>query len=318
MSPITPGSELGRVISIKKELINLLSKVIAITNPSNTNILTIQLKVKLILANIKRVKALRSSYLQLVERDNQSINAELNSINNIMTSGVIIKNINKDINIQTLNLLMDNLNTLSLQITRAIIQTDNHILFLDTHARRAMASSHLPSSPSSLRTSPGLPLPLPPPPPPPPSPPSLSPFLLSPLLLSPHSLSPLSLSPLPLSPLPLSPQEPGLTRQRAIGRDSLTIFLPPNFPLPNLDRSPAHPSRVQSPRHSSVSSSTSSSDHEDGGFGFGFGFGLKYHKKRSNKRANYTKNYTKRRETRSSKMKKKARSLRKPRRRRLL
>jgi hypothetical protein len=281
MSPITPGSELGRVISIKKELRNLLSKVIAITNPSNTNIRTIQLKVKLILANIKRVKTLRSSYLQLVERDNQSINAELNTINNIITSGEIIKNINKNINSQTLNLLMDNLNALILQITRAIIQTHNHILFLDTHARIAMASTHLPSSPSSLVTLP---------PPPPPSPPSLSPLLLS--------------------PLPLSPQEPGLTRQRALGRNSPEIFLPPDFLQDNLDRSPAHPSRVQSPRHSSVSSSTSSSDHEDVGFGFGLKYRKKRSKKRSKKRANYTKNYTKRRETRSSKMKKKARSLR--------
>ena len=229
-----------------------------------------------------------------------------------MTIGVSIKNINENISSQTLNLLMDNLNTLSLHITRAINQTDNHILFLDTHARLAMPSSHLPSSPSSLRTSPGLPLPPPPLPPPLPSPPSLSPHPLSP-----RSPSPPSLSPLLLSPLPLYPQEPGLTRQRALGRISPTIFLPRDFLQDNLDRSPAHPSRVQSPRHSSVSSSTSSSDHEDGGFGFG----LKYHKKRSNKRANYTKNYTKRRETRSSKMKKKAtkaRSLRKPRRRRLL
>jgi hypothetical protein len=134
-----------------------------------------------------------------------------------------------------------------------------------------------------------LPPPLPPPPPlltlpppPPPSPPPPSPPSLSPLLLS--------------------PREPGLTRQRALGRNSPTIFLPPDFLQANLDRSPAHPSRVQSPRHSSASSSTSSSDHEDGGFGFG----LKYRKKRSNKRANYTKNYTKRRETRSSKMKKRA------------
>jgi hypothetical protein len=198
MSPITPGSELGRVISIKKELINLLSKVIAITNPSNTNIRTIQLKVKLILANIKRVKALRSSYLQLVERDNQSINAELNSINNIITSGEIIKNINKNINSQTLNLLMDNLNALILQITRAINQTDNHILFLDTHARIAMASSHLPSSPSSLLTSPGL-------------------------SISPHS-------PVSLPPIPSNPQPTGLHRQRALGHISLDLLPPPPPP----------------------------------------------------------------------------------------
>ena len=115
----------------------------------------------------------------------------------------------------------------------------------------------------------------PPPPPPPPRPPPPPPS--SPLSLSHRSLSPRSLSP------PLL----------------LHNFLDP-------DRSPAHPSRVQSPQHSPVSSSTSSSDHEDVGFGFGFGFGLKYRKKRSNKRANYMK----RRGTRSLKMKKKARKTR--------
>jgi hypothetical protein len=92
--------------------------------------------------------------------------------------------------------------------------------------------------------------------------------------ISPHS-------PPSLSPLPLSPQEPGLRRQRAIGRPSLNILsLPPPPPPTSL---------------------ASSSDEE--------GFGLKYRKKRSKKRANYTK----RRETRSSKMKKKARSSRKTR-----
>jgi hypothetical protein len=81
-----------------------------------------------------------------------------------------------------------------------------------------------------------------------------------------------------LPPIPSNPHAPGLSRQRAIGRPSLNILsLPPPPPPTSL---------------------ASSSDEE--------GFGLKYRKKRSNKRANYTKNYTKRRETRSSKMKKRA------------
>jgi hypothetical protein len=77
-----------------------------------------------------------------------------------------------------------------------------------------------------------------------------------------------------LPSIPSNPRAPGLSRQRAIGRPSLNILpLPPPPPPTSL---------------------ASSSDEE--------GFGLKYRKKRSKKRANYTK----RRETRSSKMKKKA------------
>jgi hypothetical protein len=93
--------------------------------------------------------------------------------------------------------------------------------------------------------------------------------------ISPHS-------PVSLSPIPSNPHAPGLSRQRAIGRPSLNILsLPPPPPPTSL---------------------ASSSDEE--------GFGLKYRKKRSKKRSKKRANYTKRRETRSSKMKKKARSLR--------
>jgi len=84
MSPIPHESELGRLIAIKKELGNLLIRISAITNMSNTNIATIKLKVKLIIANIKRVKTLRTSYLQ-------SFNNDLNSINSIISSGETIK-----------------------------------------------------------------------------------------------------------------------------------------------------------------------------------------------------------------------------------
>lgn len=134
MSPITPDSQLGRLIAIKKELTNLSSKISAITNMSNTNNVTVNLKVKIIVANIKRVKTLWSSYLQLFEHDNQTINEQLNSsIINIFNSGLTIKNIR--INSQT---LIGNLHTLSLQTTRAIIQTANLVSIIDLNERRSL------------------------------------------------------------------------------------------------------------------------------------------------------------------------------------
>lgn len=129
MSPISPESELGRLIAIKKELGNLLTKISAITNMSNTNIATIKLKIKLIIANIKRVKALTTSYLQ-------SFNNDLNSINSIISSGETIKNIN--INSHRLNSLISNLDTLSLQTTTAIVQTANLVSALDLNERREL------------------------------------------------------------------------------------------------------------------------------------------------------------------------------------
>jgi hypothetical protein len=129
MSPIIPESELGRLIAIKKELGNLLTKISAITNMSNTNIATIKLRIKLIIANIKRVKALRTSYLQ-------SFNNDLNSINSIISSGETIKNIN--INSHRLNSLISNLDTLSLQTTTAIVETANLVSALDLNERREL------------------------------------------------------------------------------------------------------------------------------------------------------------------------------------
>lgn len=129
MSPIPPESELGRLIAIKKELGNLLTKISAITNMSNTNIAAIKLNVKLIIANIKRVKALRTSYLQ-------SFNNDLNSINSIISSGETIKNIN--INSHRLNSLISNLDTLSLQTTTAIVETANLVSALDLNERREL------------------------------------------------------------------------------------------------------------------------------------------------------------------------------------
>jgi hypothetical protein len=162
MSPIPPKSELGRLIAIKKELGNLLIKISAITNMSNTNIATIKLKVKLVIANIKRVKALTTSYLQ-------SFNNDLNSINSVIISGETIKNIN--INSHTLNSLISNLDILSLQTTTAIVQTANLVLILDTRDRIVLASSRLSSRSSRLSSSPSR---LPSPPPPFSAPPPLS------------------------------------------------------------------------------------------------------------------------------------------------
>jgi len=129
MSPIPHDSELGILIAIKKELENLLTKISAITNMSNTNIATIKLKVKLVNFNIKRVEALRTSYLQF-------LNDDLNSIDNIIISGETIRTIN--INSQTLNSLISNLHTLSGYVTRAIIQTANLVSTLDLRERREL------------------------------------------------------------------------------------------------------------------------------------------------------------------------------------
>ena len=147
MSPISPKSELGRLIAIKKELENLLKLTLLIIQLclSNTNILTIKLKVKLLVSNIKRVKTLRTNYLQ-------SFNEELNSINSIISSGETIKNIN--INSDTLNSLIHNLRSLSQQTTAAIVQTANLVLILDTRDRIVLASSRLSSSPSRLPSPP--------------------------------------------------------------------------------------------------------------------------------------------------------------------
>jgi hypothetical protein len=147
MSPIPHESELGRLIAIKKELENLLKLTLLIIQLclSNTNILTIKLKVKLLVSNIKRVKTLRTNYLQ-------SFNEELNSINSIISSGETIKNIN--INSDTLNSLIHNLRSLSQQTTTAIVQTANLVLILDTRDRIVLASSRLSSSPSRLPSPP--------------------------------------------------------------------------------------------------------------------------------------------------------------------
>jgi hypothetical protein len=148
MSPILPDSELGRLIAIKKELENLLKLTLLIIQlcSSNTNNATIKLKVTLLIANIKRVKTLRTDYLQLAERDRQDINEELNSINTIISSGNTIKNVR--VNSQTLNSLIHNLRNLSQQTRAAINQTANHILIIDTRDRIALASSRLPNRPS--------------------------------------------------------------------------------------------------------------------------------------------------------------------------
>ena len=131
MSPISHESELGRLIAIKKELGNLLTNISVIIQlcSSNTNILTIKLKVKLLVSNIKRVKALRTSYLQ-------SFNNDLNSINSIIISGETIKNIN--INSHRLNSLISNLDTLSLQTTTAIVEIANLASALDLRERREL------------------------------------------------------------------------------------------------------------------------------------------------------------------------------------
>jgi len=216
MSPILPDSELGRLIAIKKELENLLKLTLLIIQlcSSNTNMpIIIKLKVKL-LANIKRVQTLRTDYLQLVERDRQDINEELNSINTIITSGNTIKNVH--VNSRTLNSLIHNLRNLSQQTTAAIIQAANHILILDTRDRIALASSRIPSRPSR---SPSIPDDL-----------SIRPYGLS---IRPTGLVPSSdLPPLPVPPFSAPPR---LQRQPNIGTRPTSLVRQQAMNLGDLD-----------------------------------------------------------------------------------
>lgn len=118
---------------------------------SNTNNAAIKLKVKLVIANIKRVKALTTSYLQ-------SFNNDLNSINSVIISGETIKNMT--INSQTLNSLISNLDTLSLQTTTAIVQIANLVSVLDLNERRELgltSNSRSRPVPRLLIPPPGLP-----------------------------------------------------------------------------------------------------------------------------------------------------------------
>jgi hypothetical protein len=258
-----------QLLEIENTIIKLRTEIINSNGNVRTAIINAKNVIKILVSYNKKLQILIITLPTSEDIDLSQVIENINRIRNTIRN--TIKTISRrypSINSGNINTLLNN-NIYNINVSNAYNSVNRVIEILQ--------STLSPPLPPPLLTLP---------PPPPPSPPSLSPLLLS--------------------PPSLSPQEPGLTRQRALGRNSPTIFLPPDFLQANLDRSPAHPSRVQSPRHSSVSSSTSSSDHEDGGFGFG----LKYRKKRSKKRANYTKNYTKRRETRSSKMKKKARSSR--------
>jgi len=254
MSPILPESELGRLIAIKKQLENLLKLTLLIIQlcSSNTNNATIKLKVTLLIANINRVKTLRTDYLQLAERNRQDINEELNSINTIISSGNTIKNVR--VNSQTLNSLIHNLRNLSQQTRAAINQTANHVLILDTRDRLVLASSHLPSRPSRF-----------------PSIPSRFPSIPSRV----PSIQSLPLPP-PLPPPPFS-APPRLQRQRNIGTQPTSLVRQPamHLQLEDLDLDLA-PSRTPS----SASSSSSR-----------LGLGKKYfikrkitHRKRANKK----------------------------------
>jgi len=267
MSPISHESELGRLIAIKKELENLLKLTLLIIQlcSSNTNIPIIKLKVKLLIANIKRVQTLRTDYLQLVERDRQDINEELNSINTIITSGNTIKNVR--VNSRTLNSLIHNLRNLSQQTTAAIIQTANHILILDTRDRIALASSRLPNRPSRF---PSIPDDL-----------SIRPYGLS---IRPAGLVP---SPdLPLPPVPPFSAPPMLQRRPNIGTRPTSLVRQQAMNLGDLD--------LDALQTTSLSRASSSSSLDRG-------FGKKYLRSRKRMRK---KRETRKRETKKLKARK--------------
>lgn len=196
MSPIEPGSKLGRVIAIKKELTELLNKITTIENALNSTSydpLLAKVTFKLLPTTIKKINKSWTTYLQSIPVS--SINEYEHRVNstiaNIKSSGLIIKNLtkNRSLNDLTLDFISINLDGLANYTSTAISQTDDLARILDIPDRIAQASNR--------RQSRRLPL-LPPP--------HLSP-------VSPHS--PHSPVPLPLPPPFSAP--PGIRRRPNIG-----------------------------------------------------------------------------------------------------
>ena len=171
MSPIEPGSKLGRVIAIKEELIDLLHKIKTIKNalnPTSYEPLIAKVTFKLLPTTIKKINKSWTTYLQSIPVS--SINEHEHQVNStiakIVTRGANIKNLIKNITINdlTLDFIITNLHHLNNETAMAISEVTKLVGILDIHERIALASNR------SSRPVPRLPLPslsLSPPPPPP-------------------------------------------------------------------------------------------------------------------------------------------------------
>ena len=217
MSPIEPGSKLGRVIAIKEELIDLLHKIKTIKNalnPTSYEPLIAKVTFKLLPTTIKKINKSWTTYLQSIPVS--SINEYEHRVNstiaNIKSSELIIKNLtkNRSLNDLTLDFISSYLDDLTNHTTTAISQTDDLARILDIPNIIAQASNR-----RQYRL-----LPLPPPPSPHLSP--LSPVSPS---LSLSSLPPLPPPP-PFSTPPRLQRRPNLgTQQTSLVRQQATRLL---------------------------------------------------------------------------------------------
>ena len=218
MSPIEPGSKLGRVIAIKEELIDLLHKIKTIKNalnPTSYEPLIAKVTFKLLPTTIKKINKSWTTYFQSIPVS--SINEYEHRVNstiaNINTRGGTIKNMIKNMTLNNLTLdfisinLITNLDGLDNQTSTAISQVAKLVSILDIGDRIAQASNR--------RQYRSLPLP------PPPSP-HLSP-------LSPLPPTPPFSAPPPSPPFSAPPQlrrQPNLgTQQRSLVRQEATHLL---------------------------------------------------------------------------------------------
>ena len=214
MSPIEPGSKLGRVIAIKEELIDLLHKIKTIKNalnPTSYEPLIAKVTFKLLPTTIKKINKSWTTYLQSIPVS--SINEYEHRVNstiaNIKSSELIIKNLtkNRSLNDLTLDFISSYLDDLTNHTTTAISQTDDLARILDIPNIIAQASNR-----RQYRL-----LPLPPPPSP-----HLSP-------LSPLPPTPPFSAPPPSPPFSAPPQlrrQPNLgTQQRSLVRQEATHLL---------------------------------------------------------------------------------------------
>lgn len=175
MSPIEPGSKLGRVIAIKEELTELLNKINTIENalnPTSYDPLLAKVTFKLLPSTIKKINKSWTTYLQSipVSSINEYEHRFNSTIANIKSSGLIIKNLtkNRSLNELTLDFISINLDGLTNHTSTAISQTDDLARILDIPDRIAQASNRRQSRRLPLYPVHLSPLSPPPPPPPPP------------------------------------------------------------------------------------------------------------------------------------------------------
>ena len=175
MSPITPNSKLGRILKLKKIIIQCLKISNTIIDGINRSSHSSSIRVNntreqltALYNSINTIKTIWSKYLRTIIEPNSSL-YNANSAVNISIIGIISKSqniINMPINSDTIHLIADLLNSLKAEIIRVIINVANLYQILNTQDILRLATQR-PGLQYRFTVPNELPLPLPPAPPPP-------------------------------------------------------------------------------------------------------------------------------------------------------